>query len=69
MLSIAERLKKLEGIDDSGLMIGYRFLVKSRGARRRSRTVKAGPKKVIAKKDKASASSPGPVGKLAYKKG
>jgi hypothetical protein len=51
MPSIAERLKKLESVDDSGLMMGYRFLINPRRARHRDRTMS---KKAVAKKYKAS---------------
>ena len=69
MPSIAERLKKLDSIDDSNLMMGYRFLVKSRRARRGVRTtLKAGLKKVVAKKDKVSVSSHAAACKPASKK-
>jgi hypothetical protein len=53
MPTIAERLKKLDSVDDTGLMMGYRFLVTPR--RKRSGT-KPKFKKVDSRTSKAPAS-------------
>jgi hypothetical protein len=66
MPTIAERLKEIKGVDDAGLLMGYRFLV---NRRRKGSAVKAPAKKAVAKKFRASASSQKIDSKAASKTG
>jgi hypothetical protein len=66
MPTIAERLKKLESINDADLMMGYRFLV---APRRKRSGAKRMAKKASCGKRKISDSSQGIVRKSAGKTG